>query len=166
LKAAEIALKLNPGSASRRYSLALSYARTGNMEKANEIFGRDFIEKHLDDATAVRLYTMFWTQQGENLDHVLSLAKKAFDENSMDLGAAQSLAEVLMKMEKEAEAVKVFGEQQIKPFWGDHTSLNTYAWFWAEQGGNLKHALKASYRSDPVETGRSKKGDYLSGKGD
>jgi len=71
LKAAEIALKLNPGSASRRYSLALSYARTGNMEKANEIFGRDFIEKHLDDATAVRLYTMFWTQQGENLDHVL-----------------------------------------------------------------------------------------------
>lgn len=74
-----------------------------------------------------------------------------YEENPENGTAVQALAKIYFIKGDEKKAIEIYGEEQIKDFWEGAGQLNTYAWFWAELGGNLKHALKASRRAIELE---------------
>jgi len=151
LKAAKIAIILAPKNIYQRYSLANNYMKRDKLAEALEVFGPGVILDFIDNASDVNLYIGFWTNHKQNLDHAFEMAEMLYEENPEDGNTAQALAKLYMVKGNEAEAIKVYGKDKIKDFWGSGEHLNTYAWFWAETGGNLKHALKASLQSIKVE---------------
>lgn len=151
LKAAKMALCLAPENVFQRFTLAQSFARLGKMDDALEVFGPEVIEESLDDENAISLYIRFWSKYKENIDHALALAEKFLVENPESRAMARDLAAIYLNKGRVAQAVAVFGNEQMKPYWDNAITLNNYAWFWAERGENLKPALKASLRSLELE---------------
>jgi len=140
-------LSIDPDNIYRRYAVARNFINLGKLEEAENVFGPEAIKPYLDNPSTAIYFISFWTDQGKHLDDALALARKEVEKNSADLGAAENLALVLLKMGKTQEAVEAYGPKLIADYWDDHATLNSYAWFWAEQGENLKHALKASLHS-------------------
>lgn|GEM_PF-6585363 len=151
LEAAKMALYLAPENVYQRFTLAQSFADLGKMEDALEVFGPEAIAQYLDDDSAVSLYIRFWSAHNENTDHALALAESKLKESPEDMGMASNLAAFYLNKNRVADALAVFGAEQMKPYWDNAVQLNNYAWFWAERGENLKSALKASLRSIELE---------------
>ena len=116
-----------------------------------EIFGPEFIITKLDQPNDISIYVSFWAEQGKNLEHALEIAEHMVIEYPDDLNMCSSLAEIYIKLGKEKEALEAYGEDKVKHLWEDAGTLNNYAWFWALEGKNLKHAKSASERSLELE---------------
>jgi tetratricopeptide (TPR) repeat protein len=101
----ELALKMNPDRWYNFRTAAQNYMKLGKEEKAMKLFGPEYVAKHLDNASTLNSYAMFWAAQGKNLESALASAKK-----SIELEEAyynwDTLATVYQKMEKHADALK------------------------------------------------------------
>ena len=151
MDAAKRALTIDPGNGYLRYTLAYNLMNADKKDEALKVFGPDAILDFADDPSLISLYVRFWSDQNANLENAFEMAEVLYEENPEDGNAAQALAKIYFLRGDEKKAVQLYGEDQIKDFWDGAAQLNTYAWFWAELGGNLKHALKASLRSIELE---------------
>jgi len=144
-------MKYNP---SPRYQedLAELYMLKGEKEKANEAYGKDFMEDQVTSlAFTLMSYASFWVNQKTNTESaeaMMEMALKMDPERSYFL---RTVAQNYVKLGKEDKAMDVFGPAYIAKHKDSADELNTYAWFWAGQEKNLDSALDAAKKSIELE---------------
>jgi tetratricopeptide (TPR) repeat protein len=105
LSMAENAVKLNPENSYILAQAAGIYCKLNKPEKALEIYGPEFIKKHMDESSYLGSYVRFWTNQGKNLESALEVAKKAAA-LSPTAFSWDALSAVNLKMKNYNEALK------------------------------------------------------------
>jgi tetratricopeptide (TPR) repeat protein len=150
LRAVELAVTLQPDSYYAASSAADFYIRAGRPEKADEIFGPAAVEKHKDDAQALAFYANFWARQKKHPES-LAAAEAAVRLKPDDPSILQMAARASIAWDKKDRALAVYGPSALPKIGDDAMLLNSYAWFWAQQGTNLESALSAVQRSIALE---------------
>jgi tetratricopeptide (TPR) repeat protein len=133
-------------------NLAQLYALKEEPAKAEEEYGKDFIDDYITNTIfALTGYGNFWLEQGKNLDSVEEMADIAAaaagakkDAPTYFLGQIAMLYARLDKLDK---ALALYGQEYAKKNWDDQMALYSYASFWNRQGKNLDNAVVAAKRS-------------------
>jgi len=106
LAMAETALKLQPDNDYIIRQAAGVYLKMDNESKALALFGSDYMQKNIADASALNSYAWFWAGQGKNLESALIAAAKAVELKPKQYYIWDTLATVYSKMKNTAEAVR------------------------------------------------------------
>ena len=146
IKAIELVLDLQPDSVYAVSSAANFYVRAGMPEKADEVFGPAYAEKHEDNGEALAYYAAFWARQKKHPESE-SAAEAAVRLKPDDLNILSMAAQALVAWGKQDRALAVYGPSVLEKIGDDAMSLNNYAWFWAGQKTNLDSALAAAQKS-------------------
>ncbi len=146
IRAVDLAVDLQPDNAYMAYSAASFYIRANLPEKADTVYGPAYAEKHKDDAQALALYASFWSQQKKHPESVAA-AEAAVRLKPDDPNILQMAAGALIAWDKKDQALAMYGPATVDKIGDDAMGLNSYAWFWAQQGTNLESALAAAQRS-------------------
>jgi tetratricopeptide (TPR) repeat protein len=101
----EKAVRLSPDNSYILQQAAGIYCKQNKPEKALEIYGPEFIKKHMDESSNLGRYVRFWTNQGKNLESALEVAKKAVA-LSPTAFTWDALSAVHVKLKNYAEALK------------------------------------------------------------
>ncbi len=96
-------------------------------------------------------YARFWLDTGENLESAREMAELAYKVDPKSANYLRTFVKCLIKSGETEKAIELYGPDYIKDYMDNGPILNSYAWFWAEPGKNLKNALKASKRSIELE---------------
>ena len=150
IRAMELAMDLQPENVFAASSAADLYIRAGLPEKADEVYGPAYAEKYKDNAQALVFYATFWARQKKHPES-LSAAEAAVRLKPDDLSILQMAAQALVAWDKKDRALAVFGPSAVPKIGDDALRLNSYAWFWAQQGTNLESALSAAQRSSALD---------------
>lgn len=145
-KAMDLAISLQPDSFYAPNSAARFYVEAGLPEKADEVYGPAYAEKFKNDAQALAYYAAFWADQKKHPES-LAAAEAAVMLKPDDPLILQTAARAFIGWDKKDRALAVFGPPVVPKLGEDATLLNSYAWFWAQQGMNLDSALTAVQRS-------------------
>lgn len=146
VRAMELAMDLQPDSFYAANSAANFYIRAGLPDKADEVYGPAYAEKYKNDAQALCYYADFWARQKKHPES-LSAAESAIRLKPDDPNILQMAARAFVAWDKKDRALDVYGPSTPAKIGDDAMGLNSYAWFWAEQGANLESALSAAKRS-------------------
>ncbi len=132
-------------------NLAQLYMLKGDTAKADEEYGKDFIDSYVwNTVYALTGYANFWLEQHKNLDSVeamADLAVKMAPPSGSQWYLLQQVAGVYSKLDKTAKATATFGPDFAKKNWNDQNVLASYASFWNREGKNLESAEQAARRS-------------------
>jgi tetratricopeptide (TPR) repeat protein len=133
-------------------SLATLYALKGDPARADEEYGKDFVDDYVTTAVfALTGYANFWLDQDRNLESVEEMGDIVAAAISMKKDAPSyfvgQVAGIYVKLKKPDKAMAIYGPEFVKKNWGDQMALSTYASFWNRQGTNLDSALEAARRS-------------------
>jgi tetratricopeptide (TPR) repeat protein len=142
----KLAMDLQPDSIYAANSAAGFYIRAGLPEKADEVYGPAYAEKYKGDAQALAMYAAFWARQKKHPES-LSAAEAAIRLKPDDPNILQMTAQTFLAWDKKERVLAVYGPAAVAKIGDDAMGLNSYAWFWAEQGTNLESALAAALRS-------------------
>lgn len=138
-----------PRNPEYQQNLAQLYSLKGDPAKADEEYGKDFIDGYVSNAVyALTGYANFWLEQNKNLDSVESAADLAakIAPNSQWY-TLRTVADIYLKLKKPEKALAAFGPDFIKQNGNDQSILASYAAFWSRQGTNLDSALEAARKS-------------------
>jgi tetratricopeptide (TPR) repeat protein len=139
--------KYNP-SPRYNHDLAELYMLKGEEEKADEVFGKDFMEGKVSSLSSyLTQYADFWVKYEKNTESAEKMVELAIELSPDRWYYRQSAANIYLKLDKEDKALEVFGPAFAEKNKDDASVLNSYAWFWANQGKNLESALDASKKS-------------------
>jgi tetratricopeptide (TPR) repeat protein len=137
-----------PPNPSDRQNLAELYALKGDPAKAEELYGKDFIDDYESNSYyALTGYANFWVDQGKNLESAEAAADLALKIRPNDWFVYAQVAGVYNKVNKTDKALAVFGPEFVKKFHSDQGALSNYATFWTNTGTNLDSALAAARRA-------------------
>jgi len=132
-----------------RQNEAELYILKEDKAKANEVYGKDFMEGKVTRLGYDLIdYADFWAKQKENTESALKMAELALKLNPDNAYLLSRAAGVFVALDKKDQAQAVFGEAYAKKNWDQPSSLSTYARFWANQGMNLESALAAANRAN------------------
>jgi len=140
-------MKYNPDP---RYikNLAQLYILKGDPDKAENLYGKNFIEGRASMlAISLMDYANFWVQQNKNIDSAVAMSEMAVRLNPELWYTIQSLAQIHLKLNKDDKALEVYGPTYIKKYWDQSVNVRSYAAFWTRQGKNLESALEAAIRA-------------------
>jgi tetratricopeptide (TPR) repeat protein len=141
-----------PRSPEVQEALAQLYVLKNDPGKADEEYGKDFVDSYLSEAiSSLNGYANFWLDQDKNLDSVEETADIA----AAVLGASKDVpsyylsqvAGIYARLKKIDKAMALYGPPFAKKNWDDASALFSYAGFWNRQGANLDNALEAARRS-------------------
>ena len=128
------------------------YILKGDKAKADELYGKDFIEGRAGTlASALRSYAEFWAGQNENLESAEAMIEKALLLEPDEWYFKQSAAGIYLKTGKEDKALAIYGPEHAKKNAGEASVLVSYASFWNRQGKNLESALEAAKKVVELE---------------
>jgi tetratricopeptide (TPR) repeat protein len=137
-----------PQNPDNQQNLAQLYVLKGDPAKAEEEFGKDFIDGYVSNTVyALTGYANFWIEQGKNLESVEAMADLAAKLKPDQWYTLAQVAGIYAKLGKIDKAMAVYGPEFAKKNWGDQASLSSYASFWNKQGTNLDSALAAAKKS-------------------
>lgn len=102
---AENAIKLNPDNSYILAQAAGIYCKLSKPEQALEIYGPEFIKKHMEESSYLGSYARFWTNQGNNLESALEAAKKLVELSPAAFNW-DALSSVYLKLKNYNEALK------------------------------------------------------------
>jgi len=135
-------------------NLAQLYILKGDAAKADEEYGKDFVDGYVSNAVyALTGYANFWLEQGKNLDSVEAAADTAVKmAPASQWYTLQTVAGIYTKLNKPDKALAIYGPAFIKANMGDQSILASYAAFWSRQGKNqegmnLESALDAARKA-------------------
>jgi tetratricopeptide (TPR) repeat protein len=130
-------------------NLAQLYVLKGDPAKADEEYGKDFIDGYVSNAVyALTGYANFWLEQNKNLESVEAAADTAIKmAPASQWYTLQTVAGIFNKLNKTDKALAVYGPTFIKGNTGDQSILASYASFWSREGKNLESALEAARKS-------------------
>jgi tetratricopeptide (TPR) repeat protein len=159
-KGAELAAKIeemtdfNP-SASINNLLAQFYILKGDKAKAEEIYGKSFMDGQLSSlGYGLVGYANFWIGRNENLDNAVAMAETALKLQPDNTYFLSQTANAYMKAGKDDKALAIYGPAFARKSASDGSLLNGYAYFWAGQGKNLDNALTAAKKAVELTPGR------------
>jgi hypothetical protein len=141
-----------PRNPDTQEELATLYGLKNDPDKADEEYGKDFIDDYLQTAIfAMTGYANFWLDQDRNLASVeevtdIAAATIAAKKDAPTYFLSQ-IAGVYARLKKPDKALAVYGPEFAKKHWEDPSALASYASFWNRQGTNLDGALEAAQRS-------------------
>lgn len=150
VKAVELALSLQPDSIYAPMSAAQFYIRAGMTEKADEVYGPAFAEKHKGDAQALANYAAFWARQKKHPER-LAAADEAVRLKPENSDILESAAQAYIAWDKKDRALEIYGPSAVPKIGDNALRLNSYAWFWAKLATNLDSALAAAQRSIEID---------------
>jgi len=132
--------------------LATLYGLKNEPDKADEAYGKDFIDSYLQTTMfALTGYANFWLDQDRNLASVEDVADVAAATVAAKKDAPtyflSQIAGIYAKLKKPDKALAVYGPAFAKQHWEDPSALASYASFWNRQAANLDGALEAAQRS-------------------
>jgi len=141
-----------PRDPDTQQNLAQLYVLKGDPAKAEEEFGKDYLDDFLSaSVSALTEYANFWVEQGTNLasaeamaDLTAELVAKVKPDQWYTLA---QVAGAYIKLDKTDKALAVYGPEFAKKYWGDQNVLSSYAAFWNRQSKNLDGAAEAARRS-------------------
>lgn len=138
-----------PRNPEYQQNLAQLYSLKGDPAKADEEYGKDFIDGYVSNAVyALTGYANFWLEQNKNLDSVESAADLAAKiAPASQWYTLRTVADIYLKLKKPDKALAAFGPNFIKQNGNDQSILASYAAFWSRQGTNLDSALEAARKS-------------------
>jgi tetratricopeptide (TPR) repeat protein len=130
-------------------NLAQMYILKGDAAKADEEYGKDFIDGYISNAVyALTGYANFWLEQNKNLDSAEAMADLAIKlAPASQWYTLQTVAGIYAKLNKTDKALAVYGPEFLKKNMGDQNVLASYASFWNRQAKNLDSALEAARKS-------------------
>lgn len=129
-------------------SLAELYFLKGEEDKAEEVYGKDFMERQASDlAYSLRDYAEFWVKQKSNTESAEAMMELAAKLKSDSLFVVRSIADMYIKLDKPEKAMEIFGPEYIKDYMDNSNTLYSYARFWGTLGKNLESAHKAAKKS-------------------
>jgi tetratricopeptide (TPR) repeat protein len=129
-------------------SLAELYFLKGEKDKAEEAYGKDFMERKVSNlAYRLRDYAEFWINQKSNTESAEAMMEIAAELKSDSLYVVRSVADMHIKLDKPGKALEVFGPEYIKDYTDNSNTLYSYARFWGSLGKNLESALAAAKKS-------------------
>jgi tetratricopeptide (TPR) repeat protein len=102
---AENTVRLNPENSYILQQAAGIYCKLNKLEKALEIFGPEFIKKHMEEQNYLVGYVRFWSNQGKNLESALEAAKKLVELSPAAFNW-DGLSSVYLKLKNYNEALK------------------------------------------------------------
>ncbi len=138
-----------PQNPEYQQNLAQLYTIKGDPAKADEEYGKDFLDSYVSTAVyALTGYANFWADQGKNLESVEAAADMAAKmAPPSQWYTLSTVAGIYNKLKKPDKALAVFGPEFIKTHPDDQNILASYAAFWSRQGTNLDSALDAARKS-------------------
>lgn len=137
-----------PQNPNYQQNFARLYVLKGDPAKAEEEFGKDFIDGYVSNAVyALTGYANFWLEQNKNLESVEAMADLAAKLKPDQSYTLAQVAGIFAKLGKIDKALAIYGPEFAKKNWGDQGSLSSYAGFWNKQGTNLDNALAAAKKS-------------------
>jgi len=130
------------------------YLLKGDKAKANEVFGKDFMEGQVSNmAYNLISYANFWMDNNDNKESAVAMAETALKLEPENSYILQQVAGIYIKADKEAKALILFGPAYAKKNAAEANNLYGYARFWASQGKNLNDALAAAKKSVELRPG-------------
>ena len=140
-------MKYNPDPRYQNY-LAQLYMLKEDKEKADEAYGKRYMEGQVSGLTYdLMQYASFWAGQKENTESAEEMMELALKIDPDRWYNFRTAAQNYMKLGKEDKALEIFGPEYASKHQDNASVLNSYAWFWAQQGKNLESALKAAKKS-------------------
>jgi tetratricopeptide (TPR) repeat protein len=137
-------MKYNPDPSYMR-NLAELYMLKGDKSKADEVFGKSFMEGKVSGLVYnLYEYANFWIKQNMNTESALQMIELAVKLEPRFIGSA---ARLYIQANKPEKALEIYGPEYIKKYMDNLGELNNYAWFWANQDKNLESALEAAKKS-------------------
>ncbi len=137
-----------PQNPEYQQNLAQLYVLKGDPAKAEEEYGKDFIDGYVSNAVyALTGYANFWLEQNKNLENVEAMADLAAKLKPDQWYTLAQIAGIYGKLNKTDKALAIYGPEFAKKNWGDQDILSSYAAFWYKEAKNLDDALAAAKRS-------------------
>ncbi len=125
--------------------LAQAYVLKGDKAKADELYGKTFIEDSVSGlAFSLAAYSSYWLEQNANQESALEMAETALKLEPESSYIIQQAANAYLKTGHEDKALAVYGPAYTKKNAANETALWQYAGFWTRQGKNLDGALAAA----------------------
>ena len=130
-------------------NLAQLYYLKGDMAKADEEFGKDFIDGYVSTTiSALTSYANFWLGQNKNLESVEAMTDLAVKmAPASRWRTLQTASSIYVRLNKTDKALGVYGPDFVKKNMANQDVLSSYATFWSRQGKNLDSALEAAAKS-------------------
>jgi Tfp pilus assembly protein PilF len=123
-----------------------------DKEKADEAYGKRFMEGQVSGLTYdLMQYASFWAGQKDNTESAEEMMELALKIDPDRWYNFRTAAQNYMKLGKEDKALEIFGPEYASKHQDNASVLNSYAWFWAQQGKNLESALKAAKKSIEIK---------------
>jgi len=134
----------------RRYrkDIAELWLNKGDKEKADETFGKTFMEGQVGSLTYDLLdYANFWVQKDANKDNALAMAELVLRMKPDQTYFLQQVAAIYIKLGKMDKAMEIFGPAWMQKRPDSVNDLSAYSAFWANQGLNLDAALATAKKA-------------------
>jgi len=129
-------------------NLAQIYVLKGDTAKAEEEYGKDFIDGYVSNTVyALTGYANFWLDQDKNKESVEAMADLAVKMAPGQSYTLQTIAGIYAKLGESDKALAVYGPEFVRAHWDDPSVLASYGSFWNRQDANLDDALGAVSRS-------------------
>ena len=130
------------------------YWLRGNKDKAEEIFGKEFLSRQRSEAAyLMSSYAEFWSERGTHVDEALAAVELAIQIQPETVQLRRIAATVYAKAGRPEKALEVYGPEFAKKNSDKTDALYPYAWYWNQQGTNLESALEAIGRVIEIQPG-------------
>ncbi len=158
-KGAEVAAKLREVTLSSpdpdvNQILAQFYDLQGNKAKAEEVYGKGFMENQIQRlAYNLIAYSSYWVGKKDNLESAEAMADLILKLQPGDPYVLRSVANIYIRAGEDAKALDLFGPAWLEKGGASisDADLYGYATFWARQGKNLESALAAAKRAVEIQ---------------
>jgi len=142
--------KYNP-ILSYQKNLADLYLLKGDKAKAEEFYGKDFIEGRVSRLPFDLMdYANFWAKQKMNTESAVEMAELALKLKPDNNYLIQSVANIYCQVDRSDKALEIYGPDCLKKHQDEAQYLEGYASFWSGQGKNLESALDAAKRASEL----------------
>jgi tetratricopeptide (TPR) repeat protein len=134
----------------RRYNkdAAELWLNKGDKDKADEIFGKSFMEGQATSLAYDLLdYANFWIQKDANKDNAVAMAELALRMRPDQTYFVQQTAGIYVRTGKMDKALEIFGPAWLQKNGDKADGQYSYASFWGNQGQNLDGALAAAKKA-------------------
>ena len=106
LNMVELAEEVQPGLYNYKSVMAKLYINMGRDNEAFEVYGEDYIQNFLDNASTLNSYAWFWALEGKNLESAGKASQKSIELNPKNHNYWDTLAMIHWKMKKYKKAIE------------------------------------------------------------
>jgi len=130
------------------------YWLRGDKDKAEEIFGEDFLARQRSSvAYELSSFADFWSERDSRLEEAVDAIELAVRIQPDVPYLRQTAATIYAKTGRPKKALEIFGPEFAERNFDRPDALYPYAWYWNRQGTNLESALEAIGRVIEIQPG-------------